>query len=359
MNIEKMKNAYFGMYTKAKRMMISRYTRKVARGHLKNPDILTAEERQAAIDFWKPYLKIDPVFHAFFKETTGRFHPDWVPTDVYINNLDEYFNDRNASHILDNKSLYEQLFPGIPKIPVITCRRGGLWYNGQNQIISYEEAVDIVCQEDAVFVKAATLSSGGAGVNYICAEQGDLREQFAQAISSMRGDIVVQRPFRQHPVFAALNKSSVNTLRIMSVLSESGAKIYVPVVRIGVGDTKVDNACAGGVFCGIRDDGTLKDTAYRLNGESFKKHPTSGIVFEGYQLEGLEKAKALVRKAHPMIPFFRMVSWDIVIDEQGEAYMLEVNFAKSGNEPFQFTEGPLLGEDLRGYLDEIFRKKNK
>ena len=357
MNIQKLQRIYFGIYDAGKRLMISNYTRKVARSRLKDKNILTKEEKRAAINFWKPYVKIDPVFHAFFKQATGEFHPQWVPTNIYINYLDEYFNDRNASLVLDNKCLYEQLFPGIPQIPTIVSRKGRIWYDRNGQLISFEDAVEILRRENTAFVKAATQSSGGDGVRYIGVEQGDMGEQFAQAISSMPSDIVVQEAFCQHPTFAALNESSVNTLRLMSVLSEKGVKIYAAVVRMGLAGSKVDNASAGGVFCGIREDGTLKETGYRLNGESFTKHPTSGIVFNGYQLVGLDKAKELIKKAHPMIPHFHMVSWDIVIDEKGDAYMLEANFAKTGNESLQFTDGPSLGEDLPEVLQKVFGKK--
>ena len=145
-------------------------------------------------------------------------------------------------------------------------------------------------------------------------------------------------------------------MRVLSLLTEEGVKIYSAVVRMGVNDAKVDNATAGGIFCGVRDDQTLGDTAYKLSGESFKTHPNSGIVFEGYPIVGYDKAKELIKKAHPMVPYFKLISWDIAVNEQGEALMLEANFAKGCLNFHQMTKGPLFGEDTKKILDEVYGK---
>ena len=51
-----------------------------------------------------------------------------------------------------------------------------------------------------------------------------------------------------------------------------------------------------------------------------------------------------------------MISWDIVIDETGEAHMLEANFAKGGLSAYQLANGPLFGDDTEKILNEVFNK---
>jgi len=167
----------------------------------------------------------------------------------------------------------------------------------------------------------------------------------------IKGDVVIQKPLRQHPVFATMNESSVNTYRILSLLTEEGVKFYSVLVRIGISNRKVDNA---GLSCGVQADGKLKEKAHRLNGTSFTKHPDHDFVFKDYQLIALDKAKALIEKAHPMMPFFRMISWDIAINEQGEPVMLEANFSLGCLHFLQLNNGPLFGEDTKKILDEVF-----
>lgn len=84
-------------------------------------------------------MKINPVFRAFYKEKTGKFNAENLPIGFYINYADEYFNDRYASHILDNKCLYPRLFPGVPMIEVVARCMGGFWYDFDMKIISKRE----------------------------------------------------------------------------------------------------------------------------------------------------------------------------------------------------------------------------
>ena len=351
--LEKFQKMFTDCYENVKRCLISKHVKTVAKSRLNQKNILTKQEKKQILDFYKPYRKVDTIFHAYYKEKTGVFNVENLPVDFYINKVDEYFNDRNASHVMDNKCLYSRLFPGISVLESVACRMSGFWYDGNMQMITKAEWIDLVAKEDAIFIKAATDSCGGKGVAYIEKGQTDELNKF---IEKQSGDLVVQRPFVQHPSIAQLNPSSVNTLRILSLLTETGVKFYSSIIRIGVGNTKVDNASQGGIFCGINDDGSLKDTAYRLTGESFKSHPDNGTTFSGYKLVGYDKARELIEKAHPMVPSFRMISWDIVIDESGEAHILEANFAKGGLNSHQLSNGPLFGEDTKKILDEVFGK---
>jgi hypothetical protein len=174
---------------------------------------------------------------------------------------------------------------------------------------------------------------------------------------SWQEDIIIQLPVKQHQLLSAINESSVNTFRIFSLLTNEGVKIYTILLRMGRAGAKVDNGSGGGIACGITDEGCLKKYAYGLSGEKFLKHPTSGLVFDGYKLPGVESVKRLVQKAHQMLPHFRLVSWDIAVDENGEAVLVEANLAKGGIEFPQLTNGPLFGNDTPKILDEVFGKK--
>jgi len=65
----------------------------------------------------------------------------------------------------------------------------------------------------------------------------------------------------------------------------------------------------------------------------------------------------MVKKAHPMVPHFRLVSWDICIEEDGEPILLEANLCRGSLDVHQYNNGPLFGEDTKKILDEIFGKK--
>lgn len=351
MNFHSLAAKYLQAYDVAKSHVNARASKKDIKSYLKSREILTAEQKKQVEEFWKPYTKVTSVFHAFYLEKTGNFHPAYIPTDLYYTKIDPYFNPASKSAVLDNKCLYSRLFPGIPQPQVVLSRMNGYWFSGQ-QRVSWQEAQSILDKEEAVFAKVAAGSCSGKGVFYLSSENGSIAEQFAKQVK-VTNDIVVQRPVVQHPVFAKMNASSVNTYRILSVLTDEGVKCYSALVRIGVDNRKVDNR---GLSCGVQPDGKLNARAYRLNGESFTKHPNHGFTFADYQLISFDKAKALIEKAHPMVPYFRMISWDIAINEDGEPVMLEANFARGCLDFLQLNNGPLFGDDTKKILDEVFGK---
>ena len=354
MNVSKIQNYYFGLYESLKHRLIAKNVKQIATKWT-DPDFrFTAEQEREIRDFYAPYGKIDLIFHKWNVSCSGVYSPYYLPMDMYLNRVDEYFNNRAESKFLDNKCYYGNIFAGIPQPETLVCRIGGLWFSGDRQQISFAEVKEMLDNEKEAFAKIAAGSCGGKGVLYMSMDSGKISVQLEDFIKGVSNDIIVQRPIKQHSALSKIHESSVNTYRIISLLSEDGVKVYSAVLRIGIGGQKVDNASKGGVACGISDDGVLKKYAFQLQGQRYQTHPTNGFVFEGYQVPAIDKAKELVKKAHIMVPHFKLVSWDIVICEDGEPLLLEANLAKGTSELHQFCNGPLFGEDTKKILDEVF-----
>ena len=80
-----------------------------------------------------------------------------------------------------------------------------------SKIMKYKEVLHIVSKySGGVFVKQATDSEGGHGVRY-----AQSRNDFHDAVSKIKGDIIIQEPLIQHEALSRLNSSSVNTIRIL------------------------------------------------------------------------------------------------------------------------------------------------
>ena len=75
-----------------------------------------------------------------------------------------------------------------------------------------------------------------------------------QSFNEYREDFLVQDWVRQYKGMAAMNPTSVNTLRIMSY--RSGMDVYA-AIRIGRKGQAIDNESAGGIGSKINVDGTL------------------------------------------------------------------------------------------------------
>ena len=250
------------------------------------------------------------------------------------------------------------LFHQIPQPLSILKRMNGIWLDGGGKPVGTLEIKEIISSEhDGMFVKEAQVSAGGHGVLFV-EPTSKAYDEIMNFSNNVKTDIIIQRELKQHADLAKFNSSSVNSLRIYSILNKNGSvKIYSSVLRIGVGNIKVDNYASGGVSCGITDKGYLKKYAYNKKGERVEKHPYTGVIFEGCKIPSYDKAVELVKKAHPTIPHFRSVSWDIMINEEGTPMLIEANLCRGGIDLLQLSNGPLFGEDTKAILDEVFEKQ--
>ncbi len=316
-------------------------------------NVLTREQEAAVREFYAPYGKVDLGAHNFYTDKTGEFHVDYLPDDFYYCYVDQFYDDWREVRYADNKCFYRRMFTGVRQPQELASRVGGFWYTGDYQRISREALHGLLSQEPEIVMKKALGSEGGRGVYFV---SGD---QWQDVEKKIPCDIVIQRPFRQHPAMAAINSSSVNTIRILSLLTQEGAKVYSAILRMGVGGSRVDNASSGGITCGITEEGKLRKYAYTASGIRYESHGDSGLVFEGYALPGYGKCVEAVKRLHEQVSRFRLVSWDFSVDPDGEPVLIEANLSYGQLDFHQLNNGPLFKEDTHKILQEVFAKKKK
>lgn len=316
--------------------------------------LLTAEQIEEARNFFKPYTEIEPIFFEFYREKHGKFDVRFIPDDIYYCYVDPHFNDWHLAKRLDNKCFYRNMFPAVQQPELVLRRMNSIWFDGKDEILSEKDVLNLLQEESNLFVKIATESDGGQGVRHF-ADAADV-DQFWKFVQSTASDIVVQRGVIQHPDLCKLNSSSVNTIRILSLLGNDGVKLYSAVLRMGVNGSKVDNEASGGRTCGILPDGTLKAVAHNKYGDCCTEHPNSHISFDGYVVPGFDKVCQVVPSLHKQVPHFRLISWDFAVDLHGEPVLIEANFRYGGVTIHQLNNGPIFGDDTEKILQEVFSK---
>lgn len=160
----------------------------------------------------------------------------------------------------------------------------------------------------------------------------------------------------QHKTLSEIHPSSVNTLRVMSLLMNGKVNILSTVLRMGVNGNKVDNASAGGITCGVLENGQLKNVAYSADGVKYDKHP-QGYVFSDCVIPNYEKVIQMVKTCHERMGHFRLVSWDIAIGKDAEPILIEANLRNGECDFHQYNNGPLFGELTEQVLNEVFGKR--
>lgn len=124
----------------------------------------------------------------------------------------------------------------------------------------------------------------------------------------------------QHAALAALFPHSLNTLRLVTVSDGSGnVRCIRRFLRLGVGESKVDNWYAGGLVIGVDENGVLHGKGIYLDytKPDEARHPDTGIEFEGYRLPMFEQAVAMVVEAHGHCTELPLVGWDVATTGQG------------------------------------------
>lgn len=195
---------------------------------------LTKEEKRLVRTFYSGYFKPKLTSHQFYKEKTGLFRVEYIPDYIWYSYIDPYFNDWKLDKYIDNKCYYHRIFPGI-KMPVLHYYRlNGFWYDGSDNIVS-EKSVKTFLEEGkkTFFLKKAdSLSGCGYGVTAYNPQETPISQ--LSYLFSIADDMVVQEAIAQHPQLSAINESSVNTVRILSLMRTDGTvKVYSSVLRIG------------------------------------------------------------------------------------------------------------------------------
>lgn len=329
-------------------------------GLCKNRNVLTKEQKRELQSIWGRLDRhYDIANHAFFVELNGDYNPKYIPNGFHYVAIDQYFNDWYMASTLDNKCLYKRIF-NVPMPEDICYRMNGFWFDGNCGIISQEKAIELISSHEEAFMKVARDSACGSGVFYLSREiintPGGIAGEIAQA---GKGDLVVQEAIRQSPATAAFCPSSVNSLRVFSLLRKNGTpEVFTLFLRMGVGTAKIDNAYKGGLCCGVSSaNGRMRAIAYDTNGGKYTEHPTSHIRFSDVTIPNIEAVKALVCKAHQCIPYFRLVGWDVALDENNEPLLMEANMAHPGLEMPQMCNGPMFGDLYDEVMKEVFDKR--
>lgn len=357
------KSLYFSIFEKPELFaanMISKVQENIyLRKYINRGAKLSKEQRNQIREFWKPYKKISCKWAQYYSSVNGQFDPRYIPNDLYYTKIDQYFNSRKLGYGFNDKNYYSKIFAGIKQPEVVVRKINSLIFDENYRQLSVEEARTKILGNKEVICKPSQESGSGRGIMFFDDNNADAIETFLSDKSY--DDYVVQKLIEQHSELDKVHKGSINCIRIVSILLDDGVHILSSVLRMGFGNSKVDNATAtdnagyDGMSCGIDENGCLKKYAHGYTtGKPCEKHP-DGLIFDGFRIPSYDKAIELVKAAHPLIAHFRLVSWDIAIDKSGEPVLIEANMRKGGINFHQFNNGPIFGDLTERVLNEVLK----
>ena len=305
---------------------------------------LTATEKSEVSRVWGKNKVSDGWFsfyNAVRREGSIGFDARYIPLNVQYCFIDDYLCNSREAYALDDKNMYDMYFYDVRQPKTIIREISGCYLDERYMRLSLEQVIERCKNQKTVIIKPTVNMSEGDGIVFWSEDDG---EKVLIEVLNQRSDYVVQEVVKQHPNLAGLHKESVNTIRMVTCLIENEMRVLSTVVRMGAGTSRLDNASAGGLFCGVQDDGSLRKYGYNKDGESFERHPQGG-VFSECKIPNFEHCKELVKRlAYRFVRVSRLVSWDLAIGEDGEPILVEVNLCYGGVDIHQMTNGPLYGE---------------
>lgn len=121
----------------------------------------------------------------------------------------------------------------------------------------------------------------------------------------------------QSPVMASLNPSSVNTVRLYSLVIGEECTFFASFLRMGRNGAIVDNLGSGGLLAGIDlNTGTVFTPGADDTGRCFDTHPDTGVSIRSFQIPRWQELLRFTEEAAMHYPM-KYVGWDIAVCENG------------------------------------------
>jgi len=138
--------------------------------------------------------------------------------------------------------------------------------------------------------------------------------------------LLLQRYIAQHPEIARFAPSSVNTLRVLTVLTESGrVEFPAAIMKMSREGTLVDNVGAGGIAAHMDLDTGMLGRGFVWPGkDTYDHHPESGARITGFSVPFWQETLALAALAHQHLTSARSLGWDVAITADGPL-LVEMN----------------------------------
>ena len=222
-------------------------------------------------------------------------------------------NPPSLRKLLNNKSLTNEVFNEF-------IHRD--WMNTKK--CTFDDFKNFV-EKNPRFFSKPIVGSFGKGAQII---QTDTNTNLGELFDILRSKRrLLEGVIIQHEALSAFCPDTVNTLRVNTFLDVHGdVHILTTGGRFGRLGNVVDNFHGGG-FSVIIDPETgiiISDGINRVH-ERSEIHPDTGQKFRGFQYPLWDKFCATIVKMAKTLPQIRHIGWDIAINQNGEAELVEAN----------------------------------
>lgn len=321
----------------------------------KHSNQLTKEQRKIIKDYWKKYTS-DFNFKNFnfYMSHSKEFDPRYISNELFAGYIEDYFNNLKLASAFGDKNYFELYLNGF-KIPktYIHCV-DGTFLNDKYEIINQDAVINILLANIPFVIKETISTSQGDGVKIV--EKANL-DELTYLINNLEGkNYIFQEKIKQCNLLTQFNNSSVNVIRIFTYMLDD--KIYTSnsKFRVGLGDSNVLGEDVVNFF--IDSNGKLSNDGFDSNG-IFYENLLYKMAGHDVIIPNINQIKDLVMKAAQRIPHFKLIGWDIAIDEKYEPVIIEYNITSLAPDFLQLNGIPFFEDNTENVLEKVFVKKRE
>ncbi len=290
--------------------------------------------------------RIDCATLRMTNKISGLSNPFIVPHQIFQVDLEPTLNNTPEVGYLAFKSIYNHWFPGKIFPQDFLHNIDGAFLNQNLEVISLEDAIQIAKQiEYPAVIKPNRDSYGGKGLLF--------PENVDEVIGYLpkNRNFLVQEKIKQHPFMAKLHPESLNTVRvyIYRSVSDNSINILNTTLRMGLGNSHVDNVTSGGIMAKINSDGSVCGFAIDTGKNKLHFHPDSGFDFK-FQIPGWERLLEISKLVAQRILYARLIGLDVCYDDSGDWRMIEINLFSGSMFLSQNFGEPFFGE----FSEEVY-----
>ncbi|MDO4168364.1 MAG: sugar-transfer associated ATP-grasp domain-containing protein [Lachnospiraceae bacterium] len=220
----------------------------------------------------------------------------------------EIVDDKEALYRLSSKTeMYKQIKKGVKREQLFTYE------------MSYEDFYQF-CHKHGKFIYKPDRLDCGRGIEiWDCNCSIEYLYNKAKKTPAILDEMVIQ-----HHLLQKLAPGSVNTIRILTIRMKNEIEIIAAALRMGSGESIVDNFSAGGLAATIDiNNGIIKNCAYDSLGNSYKVHPFSNVVIQGFEIPNWDNILYFVKECAKEFPL-NYVAWDVAVRE-ADCVIIEAN----------------------------------
>lgn len=173
--------------------------------------------------------------------------------------------------------------------------------------------------EHKSFVIKPIASYGGSGFRIMDSDTTDIKKTFFSIISD--GGAVCEEQIFQCDFMACFHPQSLNTVRIVTYFDGIRATAMYSFIRMGQGESRVDNSTAGGLAAAVDlETGKIvtRAASYKApNRTWYDCHPDTGARIIGSVIPRWQELLDMVQELAKIVPEQKCVGWDMALTDSG------------------------------------------